>query len=122
NWSLWMEQAKQYDTNMTETWKDDADAVLVFTGLFSAIVTASIIESYKKLSSDSSEQNTFLLRQISQQLSGSANGTYVLPSALPSYSPSFSIICCNIMWLLSLALSIASAMSATLMKQYARRY
>ncbi|KAI0298643.1 hypothetical protein B0F90DRAFT_1632408 [Multifurca ochricompacta] len=121
-WSLYMNEAKDYDTRLTTLWKDDADSLLVFTGIFASIATASVIESYKKLSPDPGDRTIALLEQISQQLSGAANGTFVPPSTAPPFSPSFSIICCNIMWLLSLVLGITSAMCATLMKQWARRY
>ncbi|KAI0288286.1 hypothetical protein B0F90DRAFT_1672911 [Multifurca ochricompacta] len=122
NWSEWMKRADEYDERMTSIWKDDADGVLVFTGLFSAISTAAIIESYKRLSPDSGDQTTSLLADLSQQVSGSENGTQVPPFPIPGFSPSFFFVCSNIMWLLSLGLSISSAMTATLLKQYARRY
>ncbi|KAI0298646.1 hypothetical protein B0F90DRAFT_1632266, partial [Multifurca ochricompacta] len=121
-WSGYMKEAQEYDTTMTDTWKGDATGVLVFTGLFSATVAAFIIQSYKKLSPDPGDQTNFLLGQISQQLSGLANGTYVPPQSPPHFSPTRSIVCINIMWLLSLVLNISSALSATLMQQWARRY
>jgi len=92
------------------------------TAIFSATVSAFIIESYKKLSPDSGDQTVFLLGQISQQLSGLANGTTVQPQLYPSSSPSTSIICVNGLWLLSLVLSTTSALFATMTQQWARRY
>lgn len=74
------------------------------------------------LSSDSGSQTVFLLGQVSQQLAGLANGTYIPPQKYPSSPPSSSIICVNAMWLLSLVLSTTSALFATLMQQWARRY
>ncbi|KAH9962314.1 hypothetical protein BGW80DRAFT_1132254, partial [Lactifluus volemus] len=68
-WSKYMLEAREYDKRVTDAWKEDASGVLVFTGLFSVIVGALIIESYKKLSPDPSDKTTFLLGQISQQLS-----------------------------------------------------
>ena len=91
------------------------------TGLFSATVGAFIIESYKFLSPNSSDRTVVLLMQISQQLAG-FNGTYPnLPTTQPP-SPSISIIIVNAMWLMSLVLSITSALCATLLQQWARRY
>jgi len=96
------------------------------TGLFSAVVASFIIESYKLLSPDpgtSQSESVFLLRQLSQQLAGFANGTYVQPQSYtpsPPSLPSASIICVNILWLLSLLLSTTSAVFATLMLQWAR--
>ncbi|KAH9172719.1 hypothetical protein EDB89DRAFT_856587 [Lactarius sanguifluus] len=122
-WSGYMEEADKHDTRVSDAWKDDANGVLVFTGLFSATVATFIIESYKKLSSDSGDQTAYLLGQISQQLTGfSPNGTYIPPTPSPKYSPGLSIILVNSLWLLSLVFSITSALAATLMQQWARRY
>ena len=85
-------------------------------------MAAFIVESYKQLSPDTGVQTVFLLEQISQQLAGLANHTIVQPVAYSPPSPTASIVCVNAMWVLSLVLSIASALSATLMQQWARRY
>ena len=74
------------------------------------------------LSPNSSGQTVLLLQQISQQLSDSSNYTYVNPQEYLSFSPSTSIVCVNAMWVLSLILSIACALLATLMQQWARQY
>ncbi|KAN0113969.1 hypothetical protein V8E52_007118 [Russula decolorans] len=122
-WSEYLKNVDGYDKRLTDGWKDDANGVLVFTGLFSAIVASFIIESYKLLSPpDPASQSAFLLGQLSQQISGLANGTYVQPQSYPSSPPSASIVCVNILWLLSFLLSTTSALFATLMLQWARIY
>ncbi|KAH9172720.1 hypothetical protein EDB89DRAFT_856612 [Lactarius sanguifluus] len=121
-WSIYLSESEKHDKDISDGWKDDANGVLVFTGLFSATVAAFIIESYKKLSPDSGDQTAFLLQQISQQLSGLSNGTYVRPQNYPTFSPSTSIVCVNAMWILSLIVSITCALLATLMQQWARQY
>ena len=138
-WSKYLKNVDDYDKRLTDGWKDDANGVLVYvslhlpvpmfitmtfweTGLFSAIVAAFIIESYKRLSPDSSSQSVFYLEQLSQQFAGFANGTHVPLQFAPSPPPSTSIICVNILWLLSLLLSTTSALFATLMMQWARIY
>jgi Family of unknown function (DUF6535) len=140
-WSKYMPVAEEYDKRVSEEWKEDSSGVLTFvsptvhlpglafismpnlkTGLFSVIVGAFIIESYKKLSSDPANETNFLLRQISQQLTGLGNGTLAQRTEDPSFSPSTRMVCVNTMWSLSLVLSLASALSATLTQQWARRY
>ena len=75
------------------------------------------------LSSDSGDQTTYLLGQISQQLSAlSPNGTYIPPTPYPQSPPSLSAIMVNCLWVLSLLISLASALAATLVQQWARRY
>ncbi|KAF8274652.1 hypothetical protein EI94DRAFT_1782213 [Lactarius quietus] len=121
--SGYMEEANKDGTLVSDFWKDDANGVLVFTGLLSATVAAFIVQSYPMLSSDSGDKTAYLLGQISQQLTVfSPNGTYIPPTPDPIYSPSLSIILVNCFWVLSLVLSIASAVAATLMQQWTRRY
>ncbi|KAI0252558.1 hypothetical protein BJV78DRAFT_344173 [Lactifluus subvellereus] len=123
-WTLSLAQSAKHDKEMTENWKDNTKGVLVFTGLFSATVAAFIIEGYKKLSPDTGEQTVVLLNQLSQQLVGISNGTPLqLPPTLASSPHSLNVaIRVNIMWLLSLALSITCALAATLMQQWSRQY
>ncbi|KAI9456353.1 hypothetical protein BJY52DRAFT_560492 [Lactarius psammicola] len=118
-WLMYLSESEKHDRAISDGWKDDANGVLVFTGLFSATVAAFIIESYKQLSPD---KTAFFLQQISQQLSGLSNGTYVRPQDYPTSSPSTSIVCVNAMWILSLIVSITCALLATLMQQWARQY
>jgi hypothetical protein len=76
------------------------------------------------LSVDSGSQTVALLTQISQQLVGISNGT-VLPTPPPlSNSPPNlpSAIRINILWLLSLGISLTCALLATLIQQWCRRY
>lgn len=139
-WTTYMEEYKEYDERVADAWKQDAKGLLVFvspdllilmliaitsrkTGLFSAIVGAFIIESYKSLSPDTGNQTVVLLEQISQQLAGSTNasGSSQLSANQP-FSPSAPMILVNAMWLISLMLSITSALFATLLQQWARRY
>ena len=72
------------------------------------------------LSPDSGNQTVQLLGQISQQLAGSTDGT--LSNPLVTQGPSIAIIFVNAMWLMSLVLSLTSALLATLLQQWARRY
>jgi Family of unknown function (DUF6535) len=92
------------------------------TGLFSATVGAFIIEFYKRLSPDSGDQTVALLCQISQQLPNFTNDTCSPPQPGQSFSPSTPIIWANAMWMMSLLLSLTSALFATLLQQWARRY
>ncbi|KAI0266202.1 hypothetical protein BC834DRAFT_986485 [Gloeopeniophorella convolvens] len=132
-WSMYLTEAEKQDKEITESWKGDTDGILVFvmsnallkTGLFSATVAAFIIESYKQLSPDSGDTTVVLLTQISQQLVGISNGTRLQDFTPPSnqaFTPPASAIRVNIMWFLSLILSLTCALSATLMQQWARRY
>ncbi|KAI0062761.1 hypothetical protein BV25DRAFT_1803615, partial [Artomyces pyxidatus] len=127
-WSLYLSESKEEDQNLVENMSANTNGVLVFTGLFGAIVAAFIIESYKLLQPDPGAASVVLLAQISQQLSSNPNGTQQ-PSQSPPivfdsppFRPSPSALRVNILWFLSLALSLSCALAATLMQQWTRRY
>ncbi|KAI0062721.1 hypothetical protein BV25DRAFT_1784676, partial [Artomyces pyxidatus] len=126
-WSIYLSESRGEDSNLVDNMTADTNGVLVFTGLFGAIVTAFITESYKQLQPDSGTATVALLAQISQQIATSSNGTSLsfpppinLDSA--SFRTSSSALRVNILWFLSLSLSLSCALAATLMQQWARRY
>ncbi|KAH9032926.1 hypothetical protein EDB84DRAFT_113234 [Lactarius hengduanensis] len=122
---LYLAEAEKEDKEITENWKGDTEGILVFTGLFSATVATFIIESYKQLSLDSGATTNALLTQISQQLANTSNGTPfpgVGAQNSPPFKPTASAVRVNVMWFLSLVLSLTCALSATLMQQWARQY
>jgi uncharacterized protein YaaW (UPF0174 family) len=85
-------------------------------GLFSAILTAFLIKSYKMLNSDSGDLTVQLLVQISQQLAVSTNGTPLQRPAGTVFTPSVSSIVCNALWFINLGFSLACALTATLVQ------
>ena len=95
------------------------------TGLFSVTVASFIIESYQNLSPNSGDTTNALLAQISQQLVTISNGqplTNILEQSSQPFKPTASAVRVNVLWFLSLILSLSCALSATLMQQWARRY
>jgi hypothetical protein len=99
----------------------------VQAGLFSGVVTAFLIESYKALSEDTNGATVALLTQISAQLADMTNSSQLSngqPVAPPrsAFSPSTSSLVINAMWFLSLSLSLACALAATLVQHWARNY
>ena len=67
-------------------------------GLFSAVVTAFIIESYKGLKQDSGDVANDLLLRILAQLEGSTNGTAATQSlTMPTFTPSSTAVRINIL-------------------------
>ncbi|KAF8269064.1 hypothetical protein EI94DRAFT_1447778, partial [Lactarius quietus] len=129
-WSIYLNEAGKQDDEVDKSWKGDTDGILVFvshasTGLFSATVASFIIESYQNLSPNSSDTTNALLAQISHQMVNISNGiplTSIAAQSSQSFTPSASAIRVNVLWFLSLILSLTCALSATLMQQWARRY
>ncbi|KAJ7693098.1 hypothetical protein B0H17DRAFT_510689 [Mycena rosella] len=121
-WSVYTLEADKYDKALVESWKSDMEGLLIFAALFSAILAAFIIESYKTLNSDSGDLTVQLLSQISQQLAASANGsTFNIPPTTP-FTPQPASIVCNALWFISLGLSLTCALIATLVEQWARQF
>lgn len=121
-WGVVFKDSEKYDKTLAESWKGDMDGILFFTGLFAATVAAFIIDGYKYLIRSSSDTTNQLLTQISQQLSASASASTPPPFSLPSFDVPASMLRVNIFWFFSLTLSIACALAATLVQQWARRY
>ncbi|KAI9447645.1 hypothetical protein H4582DRAFT_1802685, partial [Lactarius indigo] len=98
-WTMYLTEAEEHDKVITESWKGEAEGILVFTGLFSATVAAFIIESYKQLSPDSGDTTNVLLTQISQQLANISNGalTNVAVQSSQPFKPTASAVRINVL-------------------------
>ncbi|KAF8258480.1 hypothetical protein EI94DRAFT_1551682, partial [Lactarius quietus] len=116
-WSMYLTEAKKEDEQITNNWTEDTGGVLVFTGLFSSIIATFISISLPGLSPDPNAPTVALLTQ----LVNISSGVPVVPQNTPFTAPA-SIVRVNVMWLLSLILSLSCALLATLMQQWARRY
>ncbi|TDL17854.1 hypothetical protein BD410DRAFT_694633, partial [Rickenella mellea] len=84
-----------YDRDLVHNWRDDMDSLLIFAALFSASVTAFVIESYNNLVQDTGEVTISVLLQISQQI---ANGTHAAAAVRPSFQPASIDVAVNVLW------------------------
>lgn len=91
-------------------------------GLFSAVVTAFIIESYKTLKPDPNDDIIALLSQIANQSNNAAlePRSILLPSQ--SFSPKHSAVRVNVFWFLSLIYSLASVVIGIVTLQWLRQH
>ncbi|KAJ7615240.1 hypothetical protein DFH06DRAFT_903166, partial [Mycena polygramma] len=119
-WSIYIGEAERYDKALVESWKGDMEGMLIFSGLFSASLTAFLIESYQTLQPDSGAVVVQLLSQISQQLG--SNSSVASPVSPDPFQPTASSLVCNTFWFISLTLSIMCALLATLVEQWAREF
>ncbi|KAF9458143.1 hypothetical protein BDZ94DRAFT_1240252 [Collybia nuda] len=103
-WTLYMKQAGAFDQHMVEDWKGVMEGTLIFSGLFSAVVTTFMVESLRKLTADGGSLD---------------NSPPMNPKFLISSSAYIAI---NALWSLSLAFAMGCAISATLVQQWARSY
>ncbi|KAH9957509.1 hypothetical protein BC827DRAFT_653261 [Russula dissimulans] len=132
-WTLYGKEAKSHDESRIRTLKEDMDGVLIFAGLFSASLTAFIIDSKQALKPTPSDemnyylqQNVEILSRISQQISTIAPQVSI-PSTPPppfptTFSPSASDVRVNAFWFMSLVFSLSAALVAILVQQWVRDY
>ncbi|KAF8798269.1 hypothetical protein BYT27DRAFT_7264860 [Phlegmacium glaucopus] len=129
-WSIYNEEAESYDRALMETWKDDMDSIIIFAGLFSAVLTAFLVDASNNLKPDPTEQTNallsqtvVLLAQISQQLGPNGSQTIISPlQSLEQFVLNPSDLRVNIFWYMSLGFSITAALGATLVQQWVRDY
>ncbi|KAH9038194.1 hypothetical protein EDB85DRAFT_526502 [Lactarius pseudohatsudake] len=123
--SMYNETTAEHDRKVAENWRSDADSAVVVNGLFSVMVTILLGRSYQDLRLKSQDVSAFYLSQI-YQLSAGQNGTSTpLPfkvSDPSTFSPASSSVRSSALWTLSLVISLACTVIATLLRQWARRY
>ncbi|KAG8953594.1 hypothetical protein FRC03_011711, partial [Tulasnella sp. 419] len=61
-WQTYITEAEDYDKELVDGWNKALDNLLVFSGLFSAVNTAFIIETYKSLQPDPAEDTANMFR------------------------------------------------------------
>ncbi|KAJ7110627.1 hypothetical protein C8R44DRAFT_261791 [Mycena epipterygia] len=121
-WAVYISEAEKYDKALVESWRSDMEGLPIFAGLFSASLTAFLIESYKTLSPDQGERAIAILVHISHQLSVSDTGSSAELPMPGVFTPSATSLACNTLWFLSLGLSLSCALVATLVEQWARDF
>ncbi|RDB16310.1 hypothetical protein Hypma_003039 [Hypsizygus marmoreus] len=88
-WTDYVNEAEQQDHEQIANWNQMMDVLLVFAALFSAILTAFIIEVYKVLKPDPQDLTVDLLRNISISLQASLQNSLPSESVLsPQFIPS----------------------------------
>ncbi|KAF5332426.1 hypothetical protein D9758_015112 [Tetrapyrgos nigripes] len=117
-WSVYIGEAERYDKALVEGWKGDMEGMVIFSALYSASLTAFLIESYKTLQSDPAQETISLLSKISQQLSNSTVPLY----EPPNFETPMSAIICNVLWFLSLALALTCSLLAIFVQQWTRDF
>ncbi|PPQ87615.1 hypothetical protein CVT25_005800 [Psilocybe cyanescens] len=124
-WLLLLEPLMKKDKMRCDAWKDEVQNLLIFAGLFSAVVTAFIMESYKNLQADPNDAMIHLLSYIATRLDSplDSNSTNTNSSSVPTpFSPSPSSIRVNIFWFISLVLSLTTVLVGIISLQWLREH
>ncbi|CAE7143511.1 unnamed protein product [Rhizoctonia solani] len=124
-WKTYVKESDEFDLDLVEGWNRSLDVILIFAALFSAISTTFVLESSKQLQEDPADATAQTLETISQTLLliANANGNPLVPRADPApdldeFAPTWIAVCINVLWFLSLALSVAASLIAMLAKEW----
>ncbi|KAF4618838.1 hypothetical protein D9613_009698 [Agrocybe pediades] len=124
-WEVALEPFMKREREQCDAWKEEVQNLLIFAGLFSAVVTAFVIESYKSLQVDPQDTMVSLLSNILVRLeNGTATATPTpnLPSGQVPFVPDKSAERINSFWFISLVLSLATALIGIISLQWLREY
>ncbi|KAJ7276902.1 hypothetical protein C8J57DRAFT_1223616 [Mycena rebaudengoi] len=122
-WADCAKATRSYDSAMVKSLRGDMDTLLVFlilykASLFSAVVTAFVIDSYKGLNGTASIDTTAALFQQLLLHVNQGNTGFTTALAPPPAVASTSSICINALWFSSLVLSLNTVLGAILAKQW----
>ncbi|CAE6443462.1 unnamed protein product [Rhizoctonia solani] len=120
-WRMYAEEAKEQDAESVREKNENLNNLLLFATLFSAIVTTFIIDSTSLLQQDSSEVSIQLLLALVQSQRRIEAGTPDLapfPIEIPTFEPSSIARLINVLWFVSLMISLGAAVVAILAKEW----
>ncbi|EKM51380.1 uncharacterized protein PHACADRAFT_76728, partial [Phanerochaete carnosa HHB-10118-sp] len=128
-WSDMQTTVREFDTEKVKASKEDIDALLLFAGLYSAVLAAFSVFSIGFLLPDRGAETVVLLRELVSQGAASAGQavrrTRRLPPAVTDDSdfvaPTWAVRV-NILWFASLVISMATASYAIMVKQWLTEY
>ncbi|PPQ91271.1 hypothetical protein CVT25_006214 [Psilocybe cyanescens] len=121
-WKVILDPLLEKENIRCNAWKDEVQNLLIFAGLFSAVITAFVIESYRTLQRDPNVDMVILLSHIASRLDNPVNVTGS-PFSLPtSFSPASSAVRVNVFWFLSLILSLTTVLVGIISLQWLREH
>ncbi|KAK0471184.1 hypothetical protein EDD18DRAFT_1119681, partial [Armillaria luteobubalina] len=127
-WRTYLEECTAFDLEMIEGWRDGLDVLLVFAGLFSAVVTTFVAQTSQSLQVDYGQVTATLLLELIDVQRAAANGSVVndVPRSVltpfSNFRPSTSDSLVNGLWFTSLSFSLSTALFAVLTKQWIHQY
>ncbi|KIP10217.1 hypothetical protein PHLGIDRAFT_65998, partial [Phlebiopsis gigantea 11061_1 CR5-6] len=124
-WKTILNYGKGTDEKTIDEWKDELANLLIFIGLFSAVLTGFIVLTLPMIEENSTESSAKLLAQISQQLASLSVSPNFINSTIPALEPEAlqpddRILKLNILWIVSLSLSLNAAFFTISAQQWLR--
>ncbi|KAI0338022.1 hypothetical protein BDW22DRAFT_1338655, partial [Trametopsis cervina] len=131
-WAAVTSSIREMDERRIKDVKEDIDNILVFAGLYSAVLSALIAVSIPSLQPDSKVTMVTLLAQITAQTNSYTISPGFLNSTVPplnvsdvvnsSFEPSLAAKRVNVLWFASLTLALISASFGIMVKQWLSEY
>ncbi|KAK0217180.1 hypothetical protein IW262DRAFT_1276067, partial [Armillaria fumosa] len=121
-WPIYLEEAADFDANMLGEWRDTIDVLLVFAGLFSAVLTTFVVQTSQRMQPDYSKASMLLLFEILKATVSNDSQISIPPCPTALSSPSYSDVWMDTLWFVSLMLSLITALVAVLVKQWLHQY
>ncbi|KAK0217207.1 hypothetical protein IW262DRAFT_1299161 [Armillaria fumosa] len=97
-WSIYLDEAADFDANMLAEWRDTIDVLLVFAGLFSAVLTTFVVQTSQSMQPDYNQASTFLLFEILKVTASNGSQISIPSSPTDFFSPSRSDEWLNSLW------------------------
>ncbi|KAF9032899.1 hypothetical protein BDZ89DRAFT_907719, partial [Hymenopellis radicata] len=126
-WRMCADEFAIFDADLSEDNRDTVDVLLVFAGLFSAVVTSFLVLVSAQLQPDYTQLSSSIIYELLVVQRAIGNGSSVdlspvSPSPAIPFVPSQSYIWVNGLWYTSLSLSLITALVASLVKQWMHQY
>ncbi|KZV69156.1 hypothetical protein PENSPDRAFT_581380, partial [Peniophora sp. CONT] len=120
-WQHYLTTVEAEDLADVESWNGSTTGILTFTGLFAATVATFVIESYQALTPDTGTQTVALLYQLVNSNDTSTSIPLSDINAGPFQVPRTAIVV-NVLWFISLIISLGCALLSTLIQEWSRSY
>ncbi|CAE6470796.1 unnamed protein product [Rhizoctonia solani] len=141
-WKTYVKETDRFDQELVDGWNNSLDMLLLFVrlcyskktspysictllqaALFSAISTAFVLESTQDLKPDYADTSAQALKEILVAVSsGNSGESSDVPSVDEPFSPTPTAIKVNILWFMSLSLSVAVALIAIVAKDWCYQF
>ncbi|KAK0441012.1 hypothetical protein EV421DRAFT_2057800, partial [Armillaria borealis] len=127
-WRTHQVESAIHDANMVEEIRDNVDVLLIFAGLFSAVVTTFVVQTSQSLQADYAQASASLLFELVLVQRAIANGSPVDTIPVSSLNPQTAFVptatdvWVNELWFTSLFLSLTTTLVAVLVKQWLHHY
>ncbi|KAK0445312.1 uncharacterized protein EV420DRAFT_1768045 [Desarmillaria tabescens] len=127
-WGIFLDECQEFDAGRLETLQDSVDVLLVFAGLFSAVVTTFVVQTSQSLQADYTKISSYLLYEAVSIQRAMATGVAVSSIPMSPLNPTTTFVAStsdrwvNGLWFTSLSLSLVTALVAVLAKQWIRQH